>query len=157
MGKWAERAQQIAAGDGRANSANSAESPPNGTSGTNGTGSMPLNPPFALQDWHKRLSAIDQFTTPPGWAMHDWLKLTDDAAWLYENHASYAVRNGWSALDLFGVRAGMPKRGGLADLIDGARNLKLSGGKAYWSHFGVPFSINIGCGQGCVLLWELER
>ena len=66
------------------------------------------------------------------------------------------MRNGWTALDLFGVRPGFPQRGGLADLLNGARNLKLSGGKAYWSHLGAPFSIGIGIGRGCTLLWELN-
>lgn len=115
------------------------------------------NPSAVLRDWNRQLSAVDQFVTPPNWKLDAWHKLTDTAFWLYENHASYAVRNGWTALDLFGIRPGFPQRGGLADLLDGARNLKLSGGKAYWSHFGAPFNIGVGIGQGCTLLWELDR
>lgn len=113
------------------------------------------NPAATLKDWHRHLSAIDQFVTPPGWTLDAWLDLTDTAFWLYENHAGYAVRNGWSALDLFGVRVGMPRLGGLADLLDGARNLKLDGGKAHWTHLGVHCRMNVGCGDGCTLLWEL--
>lgn len=113
------------------------------------------NPPALLRDWHRHLSAVDQFVSPTDWTLDAWLKLTDTALWLYESHASYAVRNGWSVHDLFGVRAGMPRCGGLADQLDGARDLKLSGGRAYWSRMGVQFRMNVGCGDGCVLLWEL--
>lgn len=113
-------------------------------------------PAALLREWHANLSKIDQFVTPPAWSLDDWLKLTDTAFWLYEGHASYAVRHGWTALDLFGIRPSFPQRGGLADLLDGARNLKLSGGKAYWSRFGAPFNIGVGIGQGCVPLWELD-
>lgn len=121
------------------------------------SGHSPANPSAVLQDWHKHLSAVDQLVTPEHWTLDAWLKLTDTAFWLYENHASYAVRNGWTALDLFGIREGMPKFGGLADLLDGARNLKLVGGKAYWSHFGARFNIGVGIGPGCTLLWELDQ
>lgn len=115
------------------------------------------NPSAVLRDWHKHLSGVDQFVSPPGWTLDDWLRLTDTAFALYEGQASYAVRNGWTALDLFGVRPGMPRCGGLADQLRGARNLKLDGGRAYWSRMGVPFRTNVGCGQGCVLLWELDQ
>lgn len=111
-----------------------------------------------LAEWHRNLSAIDQFASPPGWSLDAWLKLTDDAFWLYENHASYAVRNGWTARCLFAVRPGMPHLGGLADQLDGARNLKLDGGRAYWTHHGSPCRINVGCGDGsgAMLLWEIR-
>lgn len=157
MGKWAERAGHFEAEETRADSANSADSPPFGTNGTNGTKFVvPINPALALRQWHASLSSVDQFVTPAGWQLDDWLRLTDTAFWLYENHAAYAVRHGWTGLDLFGVRPGYPERGGLADLLNGARNLKLSGGKAYWSHFGASFSIGIGIGKGCVPIWELK-
>jgi len=110
-----------------------------------------------LREWHKHLSGVDQFVSPPGWTLDDWLRLTDTAFALYEGQASYAVRNGWTALDLFGVRPGMPRCGGLADQLHGARNLKLDGGRAFWTSLGVQFRTGIGCGQGCVLLWELDQ
>lgn len=109
-----------------------------------------------LKRWHRHLSAIDQFCTPADWTLNNWLTLTDDAFWLYENHASYAVRNGWTALDLFGVRPGMPHRGGLADMLETSRDLKLNGGRAFWTQLGVKRRINVGCGEGCALLWELR-
>lgn len=117
------------------------------------------NPTAFLRDWHRHLSTIDQLTSPPGWTIDAWLTLTDDAFYVYEHFGSIAVRAGWSALDLFAVRPGMPHRGGLADMLDGARNLKLDGPRAYWSAFGVPFRINVGCGLGggAVLLWALDR
>ncbi len=119
-------------------------------------GHIPDNPSAILRDWHGHLSKLDQFCTPADWTLDAWLKLTDTALWLYEGFAAQAVGSGWTGLDLFGVRPGYPERGGLADLLNGARNLKLSGGKAYWSHFGAPFSIGIGVGKGCMPLWELK-
>lgn len=133
--------------------------PESGTTGgtTNGTaGTISEHLAAArLREWRARLSKIDQFSPPSDFTLGGWLDLTDTAFWLYESHGAYAVRNGWSAHDLFGVRVGMPNLGGLADLLDGARNLKLDGGKAHWTHLGVHCRMNIGCGDGCTLLWEL--
>lgn len=149
---WRDKAQR-ALGD-RDNRDDRDESPPNDPIVPIGT--VPEAAAGArLREWHAHLSAIDHFVTPPDWTLDGWLKLTDTALWLYEQHSSYAVRNGWSALDLFGVRVGMPGCGGLADLLGNARDLKLSGGRAYWSRTGVQFRMNVGCGDGCVLLWEL--
>ncbi|WP_374407443.1 hypothetical protein [Pelagerythrobacter sp.] len=158
MGKWAERAREIANEDERANSAISAKSPSNGTIGTNGTGAlvpMPRNPAVVLREWHARLSAIDQFAPPPGWSLNDWLTITDDACWLYENHAGYAVRNGWSDEGLFGVRIGMAHAGGLAQFLRSSRQLLFDGGVAHVVQFGVTSRRNRTCGRGLPVLWEL--
>lgn len=153
---WRDRAERVL--EGRDNRDNSAKSPPNDPIVPIGT--VPEAVAVAsLRDWHAKLSAIDQFVSPPGWTLDQWLTLTDDAMWVYENHASYAVRNGWTAQCLFAVRPGMPHLGGLADMLEGSRDLKLVGGKAYWTISGVKHRINVGCGDGsgAILLWEIER
>lgn len=151
---WRDKAQRVL-GD-QDNRDDRDESPPYGP--TVPIGTVPEAVAKArLQEWHRHLSAIDQFVSPPGWTLDHWLKLTDTAFWLYEGFGPQAVRGGWTAHDLFGIRVGYPQRGGLADLLDGARNLKLVGGKAYWSRSGAPFNIGVGIGQGCTLLWELGQ
>lgn len=149
MSNWREMAAAALEGEDKRDTRD--KRPPNAPSVPTVPASQTLN------DWHRHLSVVDYLNAPVGWEIGAWLKLTDTAFWLYENHAAYAVRNGWNAPDLFGVRTGYPQCGGLAELLDGARNLKLSGGKAYWSHHGSPFNIGIGIGKGCTLLWELDR
>jgi hypothetical protein len=62
--------------------------------------------------------------------------------WLYENFASQAVRDGWSALDLFGVDVAEPGEGGLA------------ADAASWRSWGASKIYLRGSGQGLVTLWE---
>jgi len=114
-----------------------------------------------LREWHARLSSMDEFTSPPGWTLNQWLKTLDASYWLYENFASQAVRDGWSALDLFGVLPQKPGWGGLADRLGDARNLKMAEGRASWSSFGVRQSFGRGCGEdlagsGLIEAWGLQ-
>lgn len=144
------------------------DSPSDGPSVPN-VPNVPGGPPLAplddrlaterLRKWHSRLSRVDEFTSPPGWTLNDWLRLVDGSIWLYENFASQAVRDHWSALDLFGYLPAMPGCGGLADRLKDARNLKLADGRACWSSFGVKQQFCRGgsldlLGSGLVLLWD---
>lgn len=118
---------------------------------------VPANPARELKLWHSRLSAVDEFTSPVGITLKQWLDLVDDACWIYEEYGSQAIRYGWSALDLFGVRVGYPCTGGLADRLGGARNLLLDRRLAVWSVFGDRRQLSAPCGDGLTLLWELEQ
>jgi hypothetical protein len=107
------------------------------------------------------LCKVDEFTPPPGWTLNQWLKTLDASYWLYENIASQAARDGWSALDLFGVLPQKPGWGGLADRLGDARNLKMAAERASWSGAGVRQSFARGAGEdlaasGCVPAWTVS-
>jgi hypothetical protein len=115
-----------------------------------------------LADWHRHLSALNVYEPPEGIDQNRWGMLVEDACWLYETHASRLVRDGWSALDLFGVLPSQRGWGGLADRIQGARNVLFDDqGKAHWTRHGVNFSISRGVGEalggsGARLVWDLS-
>lgn len=118
--------------------------------------------PASLRSWHRHLSALDDCAAPLGFSLNRWQLLCDDACWIYENFASVAVRNGWSANDLFGVLPWHRGWGGLCDRLDGARNLKMDDCRAAWSHFGVRDWTCPGAGDdlvpsGLVPIWEIGR
>jgi hypothetical protein len=122
----------------------------------------PINPAPVLRDWHHHLVAIDDCRAPDGQSIMWWQQACDDARWIYENFASRAVREDWSAHDLFGVLPWHPGWGGLCDRLKGARNLKMAGPKAVWSNWGVPDWSCIGAGDqlitsGLMLIWEMGR
>jgi hypothetical protein len=120
------------------------------------------NPSATLWEWHSHLAPLDFDHAPDGFTLNRWRQLHSDSWWLYENFASRAVRDAWSASDLFGVFVPHPGWGGLCDRLQGARNLKMAGPKAIWSHWGVPDWTYIGVGgalisSGLVPIWELQR
>lgn len=163
---WRDYAKQVQ--EGGHNRHNRHESPPDGPNVPivpNVLGSPPRAPldegaaKARLREWHAHLSRVDEFASPPGWPLNGWLRVVDSSCWLYENFASEAVRQHWSALDLFGVMPAGPGNGGLADRMRDARNLKLSDGRAAWSSFGVPSRFCRGGSldlPGIVLLWEVQ-
>lgn len=119
------------------------------------------DPVAILREWHGRLVGIDDCRAPAGFSIIWWQQACDDARWIYENFASCAVRDGWSAHDLFGVLPWRPGWGGLCDRVRGARNLKMAGQKALWSSWGVRDWTCAGTGDqlitsGLVLVWELQ-
>jgi hypothetical protein len=103
------------------------------------------------------LSTFDEFTSPPGWSLNEWLKTIDAAAWLYENYASRAARDGWSALDLFGVDLSKPGGGGLADRLGDKRVLIMGAEAASWRSWGCSRIFLRGTGEGLVPLWEANQ
>lgn len=113
-----------------------------------------------LREWHAHLVQIEDCRAPEGFALGWWQQTCDDARWIYENFASRAVRDGWSAHDLFGVLPWHPGWGGLCDRLAGARNLKMDQNRAAWSRFGVRDWTCRGAGDGLVssgllLIWKL--
>ena len=119
------------------------------------------NPSATLREWHSHLAPLDFNSAPDGFTLQRWRELHGDSWWIYENFASRALGDGWSAHDLFGVFVPRLGWGGLCDRLKGARNLKMAGPKAIWSHWGVPDWICIGAGDslissGLVPIWELQ-
>jgi len=121
----------------------------------------PRDPVAILREWHRHLSALDFDTPPVGFTPQRWRQLCEDAWWLYENFASQLVREGWSALDVFGVLPWREGGGVLLDRLQGARNLRLDdGGRAFWTVHSVTLVTSRGMGEhlassGLVLAWEL--
>lgn len=122
------------------------------------------DPARVLKVWHSHLSALDFNRAPEPFELNRWRQIVEDAHWLYETWAAQLVRDGWSAHDIFGVLPWLPGGGVLLDRLQGARNLKLEGGKAYWSW---PWSSVVmqtcrGAGDGLVssglvLAWEIGK
>ena len=122
-----------------------------------------LDPASVLREWCAQLARLDPCQPPNGFTMARWHALCDDAWWISENFGLQLAREGWSALDIFGVLPWRPNGGVLLDRLQGARNLKLDGeGRAFWSSFGVTFQTSRGIGEGLVssglvLIWELDH
>lgn len=121
-----------------------------------------IEPAKVLKEWREGLSCLDVHAVPEGIDRHDWWQKCDDAFWIYNNFAPRAVRDGWSANDLFGVMPIRPGWGGLCDRLRGARNLKMAGQKAIWSRWGVPDWSCAGSGDalvgsGLLPIWELGK
>ena len=118
------------------------------------------NPSVTLREWHSHLAPLDFDCAPQGFTLQRWRQLHGDSWWIYENFAARAVRDGWSAHDLFGVFAPRPGWGGLCDRLQGARNLKMDRDRAAWSSWGVRHWTCRGAGDdlvesGLKLIWEL--
>lgn len=161
MSTWRQYAEQVQRGndarDNRDKRADSPETRPNDPIVPN----VPLHPSRVLREWHGHLSRLDP-DRPPDGCKAWWRQAVEDSWWLYENFASRAVRDGWSALDLFGVWPAKRGHGGLLCRLRGARNLKMGGARAAWSSFGVASQTCAGMGDslapaGVVLLWEVGQ
>ena len=153
---WRERAERILRdGDNRDIRDNSPSKAPNVPIVPNVPGVAVLDPARVLRTWHKRLSALDALKPPACLSSGEWEDLCDDAFWLYETHCSYAVRNGWGAEGLFGVRVDYAPGGGLAQVLRRSRSLEFDGPIAHVTRFGVAITRNPACGYGLPLLWEV--
>jgi hypothetical protein len=113
-----------------------------------------------LREWHAHLSKLDVHDPPEGFDQMRWGTLVHDCWWLYETHASRLVRDGWSAMDLLGVLPSYRGWGGLADRLQGARNVLFDDqGQVHWARLGVKFSASRGAGEALQgsdarLVWE---
>ena len=119
--------------------------------------SVPANPARLLKFWHGKLQSLDPLTVPEGWGPADWSRLCDDCWWLYENFASVAVSQGWGASGLFGVWSGNTDGGGLAQILEGSRNLVLVDGTAHLTAWGITSKHNAAIGHGLPLVWEIGQ
>jgi len=81
--------------------------------------------------WPDALAAIDASRPPAGFDPDRWRYLLTDARWLCRNHGQAAAALGWTASDLFGIDP-LSGWGGLADRLEGARNLVLTDRIAHW-------------------------
>ena len=153
---WRERAERaLGSGDNR----DDRDESPSQTAIVPNVPNVPpplsVDPARVLKAWHKHLSNLEGVTAPACLSEQDWMRLCDDARWLYESHAGYAVRNGWGAQGLFGVRLGMPHAGGLAQFLRGSRQVVLEGPRAWVTSWRKVSKLNAECGHGLPLLWEL--
>lgn len=118
---------------------------------------VPASPARALRLWHERLSALDTGKGPAEIDAKAWAQLCLDSWWLYEAHAAYAVRNGWTAQSLFGVSASDPYAGGLAQVLRSCRSVAFDGQRAFVRSYGVTIKRNAAGGAGLPLIWELAQ
>ena len=154
---WRERAKAILdAGHNRHDRHEIALNDPNVPNVPNVPGGVALDPARVLRTWHGRLSKLDLASVPDGFTPGSWADLCDDAWWLYETHASVAVRQGWTAQGLWGVRVGYPIGGGLAQYLRTGRKVMLADGAAFVSLSGVTSRRTPGMGSGLPLIWELR-
>ncbi len=87
----------------------------------------PANP----SGWCEALTRLNPRHPPEGMEPDRWRALVADARWLAERHGAAAAALGWTASDLFGLNP-LAGWGGLADRLDGARQLALTDRTAHW-------------------------
>jgi hypothetical protein len=81
--------------------------------------------------WGRRIAPLGLNDAPSGFDLERWGTLLADARWLAEVHGETAAKLGWTASDLFGLDP-QPGWGGLADRLDGARQVNLTDQLARW-------------------------
>lgn len=116
------------------------------------------NPREALAGWRAQLDRLSLATPLHRLAADRWRRLVEDADWLLEHFGNAAARDGWSALDLFGVMPGRDAWGGIADRLRASRSLVMSPDIARWRRVinGEPESFARGGGEfpRLVAMWE---
>lgn len=155
---WREQAKAILeAGHVRHDRHNSSDLTPNVPNVPIVPGVVALDPARVLKVWHGRLAKLEPLQPSDGFGKSEWADLVDDSWWLYENFASVAVRQGWGAQGLWGVRVGIPHGGGLAQLLRTSRSVLFLDGIATVTRLGVQMKRNPECGHGCLLVWEVPH
>ncbi len=119
-------------------------------------GVVALDPARVLKAWHGRLTKLEPLRPPDAFGKSEWADLVDDCCWLYENFGSVAVRQGWGAQGLWGVRVGVPHGGGLAQLLRTSRSVLFSDSIAIVTRLKVQMKRNPEYGRGCPLVWEVR-
>jgi hypothetical protein len=82
-------------------------------------------------NWTAALAAINANRAPASYDPDRWRDLLTNARWLCHYHGPAAAALGWTASDLFGIGPASGW-GGLADRLEGARNLVLTDRIAHW-------------------------
>lgn len=93
---------------------------------------LPATPLTEAGAWREALARLDAETPPHGFTPERWRQLLDDARWLADRHGGNAAALGWTASDLFGLDPALNGWGGLADRLQGARNVTLCAAIARW-------------------------
>lgn len=160
---WKQFAEEVRGAESvRANRANRDDSPgiaPNGPFVP--IVSHSIDASRALKLWHSHLAPLDAENAREG-CREWWGRAVRDSHWIYENYTGQAVRDGWSAHDLFGILPAHPTWGGLTARLRGARDLKMSGPKAAWSNYGVKDWTCRGAGDDMISsglrpIWEFSH
>lgn len=162
VGKWLDmaRKEETPPSADSAVSADSSVSRPIDTKDTNGT--LRFSPAQRLREWHSKLEPLACLPAPECLERERWCELVGDAWWIYERFGSQLVRQGWSALDIFGIVPGETHLGGIIARLYGSRNLKLESIQAVWSCNGRRDWACVG-GADCLgvkgvrALWDLRR
>lgn len=128
MSRWRDLASKLKDEGGRDNRDNRDISPIQSPIVSN----VPNVPALHPSAWGAALGGLDRCT--PAWGLNPerWSQLVDDARWLASANGKAAAALGWSASDLFGIKPGHDGWGGLADRLEGARTVKLTGRIAQW-------------------------
>lgn len=118
---------------------------------------LATDPSRELRTWHQQLSGLDENSAPTGIAANTWFQLCLDSWWLYETHASYAIRHGWDRHGLFGVMTDYPLGGGLAQQLRSSRSLLWDGEIATFRLLGVASRRHPKLAANAPLIWQLNR
>jgi len=89
-------------------------------------------PHEAFPAWRAQLLRLSGDTPLHGLERSRWWQVLDDARWLLDHFGQSAARDGWSALDLFGVLQGRDAWGGIADRLRASRSLVMTADVARW-------------------------
>lgn len=81
--------------------------------------------------WQTELAALSPSHPLGGIDPGRWRCLLTDAQWLARTHGEAAAALGWTSSDLFGLDP-LPRWGGLADRLHGARRVTLTDTVAHW-------------------------
>ena len=116
-----------------------------------------LDPARLFKSWQAGVGALSADHPLHGLETQRWRQLLGDARWLLEHFGQQAARDGWSALDLFGVLPGRDAWGGIADRLRSSRSLVMTSDLALWRRLitGSPESYARGAGElpRLVALW----
>ena len=158
MGKWLDqaRSRQPESSAVRVFSAERSDFEANDTKDTIGT--LRHSPTALLKECGRALAGVDPHKPPDAYGLGRWLTLVDDAFWLFDQFGAQAVRDGWSAADLFGVLPGHDAWGGIADRLRGSRSLLVTADRACWRRVinDAPEQFNRGSYPDLVPLWGMK-
>ena len=105
------------------------------------------------REWVKTLNAIDPGVPNHGFTEERWRRFHSASVWWVDGYGRQAARDGWGTGDVFGLRPGFERRGGLIDQLDGCRALVMEGGRARWRSYGVAFSYAAGAYPNLPAWW----
>jgi hypothetical protein len=149
---WREYAESVQkGGDNRDNRDNSPLSAPIAPDA--------LNVPRVVADslargWAKALAQVDPYQPHGGIAPDRWKRLHEQSLWWLDSFGEQASRDGWGTGDVFGLRVGYERRGGLIDQLESSRALVMEGKRANWRTYGVKFTYAAGAYPNLPAWWS---